>query len=207
MQQIKLTTMLAILGIDDKSFGDLFGKANLRTQGNSLHQLAANANGNGVLEMDGGQISAILLELMALRLPEAIGEWLGGSKDMAEISCFLAPFEMRDGVMHANPWLFDTSKALVEVRGYIDLRNERMKLSLKPHPKDFSFFNTLASVEIEGDLAKRETKIDYLDVAAKVILKTLLAPFQPLVSPPNEEAAREARPCAKMLEQAQALAR
>lgn len=203
VRNIKLGSILAISGLDDKSVGDVFGTANLRTRGNTLHQLAGNATGNGILEMQGGQISALLMELMALDLPDVLAEWIGGRNSMARISCLLAPFDMRDGTMTANPWMFDTSRALVIVKGYIDLKTEKTQLSLTPYPKDFSFFNTATSIEVKGDLAERKASVDILDAVAKLALKTVLAPLQPIVSPPEEKKAQQARPCGKLLNDAQ----
>lgn len=52
--------------------------------------------------------------------------------------------------------------------------------------------------------AVRLAKVTVLDAIAKVVLKTLVAPAMPFVSPPEEEAAREQRPCDKLIKQAEA---
>ena len=200
---LSLGTALKLLDIDDKSVGALRGKGRLATRGGSLHQWAANADGSGILIMEGGQISNLLLELMALDLQEALQQWMEGNKEIAEISCLLAPYKIEHGRVLADPWLFDTSDAFVVIRGHIDLNNETLEMRLTPQPKDYSFFNFRTSILVEGDLKARKANVNMLDAIAKVLLKTLLAPAMPFVSPPEEEAAREMRPCDKLMKQAQ----
>ena len=204
VRDLSLGTALKLLDIDDKSVGNLRGKGRIATRGGSLHQLASNADGSGILIMEGGQISNLLLELMALDLQEALQQWMEGDKQVAQISCLLAPYKLEQGRMLADPWLFDTSDALVVIRGYIDLKNETLEMRLTPQPKDYSFFNFRTSIVVEGDLKTRKAKVNMLDAIAKVLLKTLVAPAMPFVSPPEEEQARDQRPCDKLLHQAEA---
>ncbi len=105
--------------------------------------------------------------------------------------------------MLADPWLFDTSDAFVVIRGHIDLKNETLEFKLTPQPKDYSFFNLRTSILVEGDLKTRKANVNVLDAIAKVLLKALVAPAMPFVSPPEEEAAREMRACDKLMKQAQ----
>ncbi len=200
---LSLGTALKLLDIDDKSVGTLRGKGKIATRGGSLHQWASNVDGSGILIMEGGQISNLLLELMALDLQEALGQWIGGNKEVAEISCLLAPYKIERGRVLADPWLFDTSDAFVVIRGNIDLKDETLEFKLTPQPKDYSFFNFRTSILVEGDLKARKANVNVLDAIAKVLLKTLIAPAMPFVSPPEEEAAREMRPCDKLMKQAQ----
>ena len=201
---LSLGTALKLLDIDDKSVGTLRGKGKLTTRGGSLHQLASNADGTGILIMEGGQISNLLMELMALDLQEALQQWMEGDKQVAQISCFMAPYKVEQGRVLADPWLFDTSDAFVVIRGYIDLKDETLQMKLTPQPKDYSFFNFRTSIVVEGDLKTRKANVNVLDAIAKVLLKTLVAPAMPFVSPPEEEAAREQRPCDKLMAQARA---
>ncbi|MCX7354495.1 MAG: AsmA family protein [Alphaproteobacteria bacterium] len=203
VRDLSLGTAMKLLGIDDKSVGTLRGKGKLATRGGSLHQWASNADGSGILIMEGGQISNLLLELMALDLQEALQQWMEGDKEVAQISCLLAPYKLEQGRLLADPWLFDTSDALVVIRGYIDLKNETLEMRLTPQPKDYSFFNFRTSIVVEGDLKTRKAKVNMLDAIAKVVLKTLVAPAMPFVSPPEEEQARDQRPCDVLMKQAE----
>jgi uncharacterized protein involved in outer membrane biogenesis len=198
VEGMELNALLALLGIKNESFGLLYGNVQLRSQGQSPREIAARANGQGLLVMSGGKISNLLLELMALDLQEALGQWISGDKSMVGIDCMVMPFPIQNGKLIANPWLLDTTDTYVAIHGSVDLATETVALKLAPQPKDFSLFNTLTSIEIKGDLARRKVSVNPLEAAGKVVLKTLAAPLMPLLSPSIEETARAQSPCARM---------
>ena len=195
---VQLNTMLAALGIDDKSVGTFRGGTRFQTQGGTLHELVSNMNGGGNLLMEGGQITNLVIELMALDLQEALEQYLGGTYP-AKIGCFLAPFTVEQGKLNAEPWVLDTSDAVIYITGYLDLKNEKTEMTILPHPKDFSFFNLRTSIKVEGDLASRKASVNVMDAAFKVILKALAAPIMPLISPQQEEEARANTSCNDMI--------
>lgn len=195
---IDLNALLSMIGVDSKSAGLVRGKVDLETHGRSQHELAANAAGGGILVMEGGRIENLLLEAIALDLQEALGQWASGDKSMARINCLAMPIPIRDGQLIADPWLFDTSDALVEIRGVVDLRSETVDVTLKPYPKDFSLFNSLTSITIKGDLAKRTALVNALEAAGKLALKTLAAPFMAVLSGEIEKDAKKRTPCGRL---------
>jgi hypothetical protein len=117
---------------------------------------------------------------------------------MVGIDCMIMPIPIQNGRLIANPWLLDTTDSYVAIHGNIDLATETVRLKLSPQPKDFSLFNTLTSIEIKGDLARREVSVNPLEAAGKVVLKTLAAPLMPLLSSSIEETARAQTPCSRM---------
>lgn len=195
---IDLNALLSMIGVDSKSAGLVRGKVDIETRGRSQHELAANAAGGGILVMEGGRIENLLLEAIALDLQEAIGQWASGDKSMARINCLAMPMPIRNGQLIADPWLFDTSDALVEIRGVVDLRSETVDVTLKPYPKDFSLFNSLTSITIKGDLAKRTASVNALEAAGKLALKTLAAPLMTVLSGQIEKEAKERTPCGRL---------
>lgn len=199
---VRLQSLLEVFGLDARSAGSLRGHARVKSRGASLHRIAAALDGEILLVMEGGRISNMLLELLALDLQEAFGQWISGDRSLIEIGCLLAPSRIRSGRVVAAPWILDTSDALVTIRGALDLESERISFELEPHPKDFSLFNTLTSITVEGDLATRTTSVDELDAAAKLVLKTVMAPLMPLLSGEIEERAQSARPCTRLVNQA-----
>src|SRR3546814_10477686 len=124
-------------------------------QGRSLRELGGSANGEGALIMSGGNIENILLELMALDLQEAVGQWLTDDQSRVEVLCLAMPTRIESGRFIADPWILDTTDAIVTVTGYVDLGTEQVQIELEPHPKDFSLFNYLTSIEVTGDLSER----------------------------------------------------
>ncbi|MGE3933443.1 MAG: AsmA family protein [Rhodospirillaceae bacterium] len=198
MSGLQLKRFIAALGVEDDSLGTVSGRAAIKTRGNSLHQLAANAAGDGFLTMEGGQFSNLLLELMALDLQEAIEQWLSDDKKKVAIGCLIAPMKIAQGKIIADPWVLDTEDALVVIRGDIDLGRETIGLKLLPQPKDYSFFNALTSITVEGDLGAQKADVDKLEALAKLAYKTLLAPLMPLLSDEIQHDAIAQAPCSNL---------
>lgn len=192
---LDLGALMAMVGKEDAGAGLLRGHLGLNMRGRSVHDLAASADGEGALIMSGGEIRNILLELMALDLQEAAAQWLSGDKGYVDVGCLAMPITVKDGRFRASPWILDTSDALVVINGYVDLGSETIDLELKPHPKDFSMFNYLTSIDVSGDLAERKAKVEPLEAVGKLVLKTLVAPVMPFLSAEIQKSAKSATPC------------
>lgn len=208
VQGLDINALLALIGQEQAAAGLLQGRVKLATRGRSLRDFGANADGEGALIMSGGRIQNIILELVALDLQEAVGQWLTEEEEQVEILCLAMPTRVESGRFMAQPWILDTTDAIVVVTGSVDLASEAVQIVLEPHPKDFSLFNYLTTIEITGNLSERTAVANPLEAAAKVVLKAVTAPIMPLLSPPIQEGA-EARstPCpdlARRLESAMA---
>lgn len=190
---LDLKALLKQLGVDTNSAGSLQGELALKLRGHSPHELAASASGQGLIQMGGGRIDDLVLQLMALDLQQALGQLV--DHDQVPINCFVAPIQIGQGKIAMNPWLFDTTDHLVEIRGTIDLGKEMLQVSLTPHPKDFSVFNALSTIRITGDLAQRKAQVNKLEAVGQLVLKTLAAPFIALISKSIEEESRAMSPC------------
>lgn len=196
---VDLNALLALIGVENEAAGLVRGKVSIETRGDSMHTLAAGAAGGGILLMEGGQIGNLLLEAIALDLQEALAQWASDDQSRASINCLAMPLKIRDGKLFADPWFFDTSDALVEIRGTVDLGRETIDLTLKPYPKDFSLFNSLTTISIKGDLAQRTASVNALEAAGKLVLKTLAAPLMTVLSDEIEKEAQRRTPCGRLL--------
>ncbi len=199
LKGIRLGTLLKVSGITDASHGTFRGYLALRAHGTSMHQLAAHMDGSGVLVMEGGEISDLMLQLAALDLQQALREVLRPKTKMIPIQCFIAPIQVNDGVMTANPWVFSTTDTLLNLTGKVNLATEKLDMRLLAQPKDYSFFNALTAIDIEGDLTHRTASVNKLGVAVKLVIKTLLAPLMPLLSPDIQQNAEQTSPCRNLL--------
>ena len=195
-----LNRLLTAFGVKTaNSAGELRGELQVAMHGQSPHALAASATGGGMIVMGGGHISDLLLQAAALDLQQAMGD-LVQDKQVA-VSCIALPMPITNGRIEANPWLFDTSNNLLYTKGFVDLGSEKVKLTLEVHPKDFSLFNSLSAITIEGDLAKRTANVNKLEVVGKLVLKTLAAPFMTFLSQSIEEKSRAESPCRALFRQ------
>jgi len=191
VEGLDVNALLALLGQEDAGAGLLQGRLKIATEGGSMRELGANADGEGALIMSGGRLENIILELIALDLQEAAGQWLTNEEEQVEVLCLAMPTRIESGRFQAQPWILDTTDAIVTVTGYVDLGSEKVDIELEPHPKDFSLFNYLTSIEITGDLSERQVTTSPIEAIGKVVLKAIAAPVMPLLSPSIEESAEE----------------
>ncbi|MBY0430591.1 MAG: AsmA family protein [Rhodospirillales bacterium] len=194
LRKIDIGRFLAAFDIDNHTVGQLGGHLDLKSHGNSIHNLAANADGKLVAAMTGGRIGKLVVESLALDVPEAFIALFSNPKS-TPITCMILPFEVKNGVLDGPHLLMDTVDALVGASGTIDLRSEQLKFEFRPYPKDFSLFNAPSKLTVEGDLADRKAKVDKLEVAGELAKKLLLAPFSPFMETLDETAS----PCGKLL--------
>lgn len=196
VEGLQIDALLALLGQKDAGGGLLRGRVELAMRGRSWRELGASANGEGALVMSDGRLENILLELIALDLQEAAGQWLTAEEEQVEVLCLAMPTQIESGRFEAQPWILDTTDAIVTITGYVDLGSEQVDITLEPHPKDFSLFNYLTSIQITGDLSERTVNTDPLEAAAKVVLKAAAAPIMPLLSEDIQESAEaQSVPC------------
>jgi AsmA family protein len=110
--------------------GALNGVVHVEGSGRSLADIAAGANGDVSLWMQGGRLSSLLVDLAGLRLGSALFSSLVNSRT-TDVECFLADLVLRQGVLSTRTLLLETPDAVTHGRGAVDLRNERVEIRLR----------------------------------------------------------------------------
>lgn len=146
--------------------GYIGGTAKLKGTGKSLRAMLGSANGNIGLGMEGGQLSNLIVELIGLDLAEAFGFIVGEDKP-AKVRCAIADFAVRDGMMHSNAILIDTSDSKVKGEGTLNLKTEEMALRLKAEPKDGSILSLRTPLTVGGTLHKPSIGVEAERLAAR----------------------------------------
>src|SRR3546814_335803 len=141
VEGLDVNALLALLGQENAAAGRLQGRLKMTMQGRSMRELGGSANGEGALIMSGGKIENILLELIALDLQEAVGQWLTEDKSRVEILCLAMPTRLEAGRFIADPWILDPTDAIVPIPGHLDLGPPQVPMQLQPHPNDLSLCN------------------------------------------------------------------
>ena len=131
------------------SFGELNGDARLSGRGNSTAALAATANGEVKMLVNDGAISNTLLETAGLNVANIVIGKLFGDK-IVHINCAAADFVVVDGLLESRAFALDTSDALINVDGNINLANEQMMLNVYPHTKGFRIFSLRSPLYVKG---------------------------------------------------------
>jgi uncharacterized protein involved in outer membrane biogenesis len=140
--------------------GVIQGRVVIEGDGDSVHDLMANANGRVSLMLPSGQVNAALAELTGINVARGLGLLLKGDDDKAPIRCGVAQFQVKEGRMYADNVVFDTKDVRITGRGEIRLGPEELDLSIKGEPKELRLARLRTPVEINGHLRDPSIGVD-----------------------------------------------
>ena len=128
---------------DLKSTGDLEGSLDIdvdvRAQGASIAGLMGGLNGKTVLVMGKGRVDNKYIDTLGGDLSSSLFRLLNPFRKETQdtsINCFVSGFNIKDGVASTTALALNTDYMVVVGEGEIDLKTERLNLSLKPVPKE-----------------------------------------------------------------------
>ena len=199
-RHLKLKQLFPTFDRMDTSFGEINGDAKLSGLGNSTAALAATANGEVKLLINNGAISNALLEEAGLNVANIVVARLFGDKTV-QINCGAADFVVKDGVLNSRVFAFDTTDALINVNGTINLATEQMLLDVYPQTKGFRVFSLRSPLYVKGTFSKPDVGVMKGSLALRGAAAVALGVINPLASvlallaPSNDEAS----PCPAMM--------
>ena len=123
----------------------------IRGQGNSLHQIAASANGTVTAVLPHGTLRSPLAELTGIDL-KGLGLLLTRSDQTVGVRCGIASFEAHDGILTSQRLMLDTDPVRIDGRGRINLESESVDLELRGHPKHAHFMRLRSPLLVQGSL-------------------------------------------------------
>jgi AsmA family protein len=185
------------------SVGTLYGRAHLTGRGGSIDKLLGTADGDLSLLVNGGRISALLIEAVGLDVAEALLV-LGTGNVQTPLRCAVADFGVKDGVATAKAFVIDTRDTLVTVDGTIGLGAERLDLVTHAQPKDASLFSLRSPVRVTGSFNDPQVRPKAGPIVGRVAVAGLLALVNPLLAlvPFVELGTGEDSNCGALLEEA-----
>ncbi len=164
--------------------GTIAGKANIKTTGNSVAAMAANGDGDLKLFMEGGKLSALLVNLAGLDLGSSVLSMLG-IPNRTPIRCMITDFGMTKGQVKTRLMLIDTTEANINGTGSIDLAREQIDYKITTDPKNFSIGSIQAPILIRGALGDPSIYPDPVTLGARggaaAVLGVLLTPLGALI--------------------------
>jgi hypothetical protein len=205
VQGLKLAPLFPTVKTMQEALGTLYGQAELVGHGTSVAELLGSSDGRASLAVDGGRISALLVELIGLDVGEAILV-LGPKHTQVQLRCAVSGFAVKGGVATADSFVIDTDDTVIKVDGSIDLDNETLDLEAHPYPKDPSLFALRSPIVLQGALRKPKIRPRAGPLAARVAAAAVLA----AVSPPLgllalvETGPGKDAPCGELLARAKA---
>jgi uncharacterized protein involved in outer membrane biogenesis len=137
---------------DKVTAGRLDGRVALAGTGESVNGILGNADGRLSLVVNGGNVSAFIMEAVGLDLWEMLKFKMQGDKGI-EIRCGVVDFGVKKGLMNADAVVLDTSDTKLVVTGDINLGKESLNLTIHPEPKDMSLVSLRTPIHIRGDLS------------------------------------------------------
>jgi uncharacterized protein involved in outer membrane biogenesis len=166
--------------------GTVGGAAHLTGTGNSVAQILGNGDGKLQLFMaQGGNISALLVDLAGLQAGDAILSALG-IPDKTQIQCLVSDFTLTNGVVNTNALLLATSESNILGRGTVNLQNEKLDLAMRTEATHISIGSLSTPINITGTLKNPSILPAPVPLAAKVGAATALGfLFPPLALIPT----------------------
>jgi len=203
VQKLQLGQLFPTIQSNKASVGDISGLVELKGAGNSVAQMLGSSNGKIGFFMDGGEISKFMMELVAMDVWGVAKVKLQGDKPV-EVRCAVADFNVKDGVMNTNAFLFDTAVVKIEGGGTINLKTEEMNLKLNPRPKDSSVASLNSPVYVRGTFGHPKPMPDVPRLAAKGVGAVLMGIINPLLAvlPLVKEGKGEDSPCNQLVAEA-----
>lgn len=198
---MSLRRLVPKLDLGEKaSAGLVGGRAQLAMRGDSVAQMAASADGELALLMQGGRTSKLLMRLANLDLAYSAAILLFGDEQI-DIRCAVAGFGAKDGRLTANTLLLDTEKQVVNGQGWINLKDETLALQLRAKPKDISLVALRGPILIDGTLGKPQVRPSLAQPAGRAAVAAALATVAPPLAllPLIDLGGAKDAPCAQLL--------
>jgi len=132
--------------------GTVGGSAHLIATGNSVAAMLGHGDGGAQLFMNhGGDVSALLVDLVGLQLGDGVLSALGIPRK-ADMQCLVSDFTLTDGQLDTKAFLIATTEANILGSGTADLTDERLNLALSTQATHFSIGSFSTPINIHGTL-------------------------------------------------------
>ena len=151
LQDIHLEQFKSKTATEAPMQGVLQGRLRLAGQGNSVHAVAADANGTLSTVLAHGEMRAAFAELLGIDAVRGLGLLLAGQQQTA-IRCGIISFDIKDGDAQTQRILLDTQNVLLSGDGHITLGDEKLDLNLRGAPKEIRLGRIRAPINIRGTL-------------------------------------------------------
>jgi hypothetical protein len=156
--QLEVASLLKDLEIKEMLQGKLDGEVDLTGKGKSVAEWMAGLNGRTLLTMGKGRLQDKYLDLLGADLARSILRLINPlqkGEDFTALNCLVVGFEAQNGLAVCTALVADTPQMSLAGAGDIDLRTERLNLSLHPSPKAGVGGGSMGKVSMSlGELTK-----------------------------------------------------
>ncbi|MGO8828483.1 MAG: AsmA family protein [Steroidobacteraceae bacterium] len=148
--------------------GSLLLQLQVQGRGDSLHALAAGADGSLSARVLQGTIRASLAELAGVDL-RGLGLTLTGNSREVPVHCAAADFEIHSGVMHPTRFFIDSERVFISGEGRVLLDPETLDLKLHGEPKGLRILRLKAPVLVQGTLLQPKFSVDVANSGLQLV--------------------------------------
>ncbi|TDF67631.1 AsmA family protein [Cupriavidus sp. L7L] len=184
-RHMKLKQLFPTIDLMRASIGELNGSARLSATGNSVGTLLGTSNGEAKLLVENGTVSKFILEAIGLNVGSLVINKLFGDRPV-QINCGVSDFAFTNGIARARTFVLDTDDAVIVTTGGIDLRSERLALTIHPDSKGLRIFSLRSPLYVGGTMKKPTVSPDIGVLALRAggaLSLALVAPVATAVLP------------------------
>ncbi len=207
VRDIKLESLVHPVKGQTTIAGNLEARAILSAAGNSVHRAASNANGSVTVAIPHGQMRQAFAELLGINLLNGGIALLTGDQAQTNIRCAIAAFKGHGGVFNSQNITLDTDVERASGRGWINLKNETVGVSLAGDAKNFRLLRMNAPITVTGSLSHPKVGVQASKALGQggiaVALGALINPIASLVATIDPGLAKDVN-CGAVMAQAKA---
>jgi len=179
-RKILIARLFPTVELSKTSIGQINGEFDLSGNGNSVRRMLASSSGTLGLVVAEGEISRLMMEKAGLHLWEILELQVTGD-ELVKLRCAVADFDVKEGMMHTQALIFDTEITTIIGSGRIDLRQEKLDLTLNQKTKDTSPVALRSPIHIRGSFARPDVGVNRGRVAARALGAMVLGMINPVL--------------------------
>ncbi|GIZ53132.1 AsmA family protein [Noviherbaspirillum aridicola] len=200
-RRLKLARLLPEAPGSPGGSGELSADARLQGRGHSFAAVLGAAGGEVRTAIDRGSLSKRLLDSMGMNFGSLLLTNLFGDRQV-DIRCAAGDFTVEKGVLRPRAFVVDTDQAELALDGRILLGEEKLDLTIHPHPKGVQLLSLRTPLHVRGSIAKPELEADRGVLALRAgsaLALGLLAPLGAALLPLIEVGPGETNACAGLI--------
>ena len=180
-RHLKIKQLFPTLESMQASFGEVNGDISLSGTGNSVATILGTSNGEIKAVVSKGSVSKFILEAAGLNIANAAFVKIFGDKQV-QMNCLAADFAVTDGLMQTRSFVMDTSDAVVNVTGDINLAKELLALDIRPKSKGVRVISLRTPLYAKGTFKNPDIGLYKGVIALKAGAAVGLAAVAPLAA-------------------------
>lgn len=178
---LRLSRLVPSLKEAESALGLLNGRIQLSGRGDTPAKLLGSSNGQILFAAQGGQASALLVEILGLDAAEAV-TLLGRKHVKQPLRCAVVNLQVKDGTAKTAPFVVDATDTVLSVEGTLQLGEEKINLTARAEPRDASVFTLRTPIEIAGTFLDPQIQPRKGPLAARGAAALALAAINPLLA-------------------------